>query len=70
MYQPDCFGDPTYTSDAFYYCANDINAWLGGNDDDGGVHYNSGVPNRVFTLLVDGGTIYQVDIVRDRPYET
>jgi Zn-dependent metalloprotease len=47
MWKPTCYGDPGKVSDAEYKCSS---------DDNGGVHSNSGVPNRGYTLLVDGGT--------------
>jgi hypothetical protein len=43
---PTCFGDPGKVSDPEYFC---------GSGDGGGVHYNSGVVNHGFALLVDGG---------------
>jgi Zn-dependent metalloprotease len=46
MWYPSCFGDPGSTSEPVYQC---------GEADDGGVHSNSGIPNRAFALLVDGG---------------
>lgn len=47
MWEPTCYGDPGKVSDAEYKCSA---------DDNGGVHSNSGVPNRGYSLLVDGGT--------------
>lgn len=47
MWKPTCYGDPGKVSDAEYKCST---------DDNGGVHSNSGVPNRGYALLVDGGT--------------
>lgn len=47
MWDPTCAGNPGKVSDPEYFCYA---------DDNGGVHYNSGVPNRAFSLLVDGGT--------------
>lgn len=47
MWDPTCAGNPGKVSDSEYYCSS---------ADNGGVHYNSGVPNRAFSLLVDGGT--------------
>ena len=46
MWQPTCYGDPGKVSDSQYFCTE---------DDNGGVHINSGVPNHLFALLVDGG---------------
>lgn len=47
MWDPTCDRDPGKLSDDEYFC---------GSDDDGGVHFNSGVPNHVYALVVDGGT--------------
>lgn len=47
MWNPNCMGDPAKVSDVQYVC---------NGSDSGGVHSNSGVPNRLYTLLVDGGT--------------
>lgn len=47
MWNPTCLGDPGKVSDGEYWC---------GTGDNGGVHFNSGVPNHAFTLMVDGGT--------------
>ncbi|MPY89243.1 MAG: hypothetical protein GEU99_15120 [Luteitalea sp.] len=47
MWTPTCLGQPAKVSDLQYFC---------GVADAGGVHINSGVPNRAFTLLADGGT--------------
>jgi Zn-dependent metalloprotease len=46
MYAPECFNHPSHTQSLLYYC---------GTLDDGGVHTNSAVINRIFALLVDGG---------------
>ena len=46
MWLPACFGDPGRVGDALYHCAR---------SDSGGVHHNSGIVNRLFALLVDGG---------------
>jgi Zn-dependent metalloprotease len=46
MWSPNCFGDPARVGSGSYYCRE---------DDNGGVHTNSGVPNHAFALLVDGG---------------
>ncbi len=45
MWEPTCFGDPGRVSDSEYECTT---------FDNGGVHINSGVPNRAFALMVDG----------------
>ena len=47
MWTPTCYGDPGKVSDGAYACST---------VDNGGVHTNSGVPNHLFALLVDGGT--------------
>ena len=47
MWEPNCYGNPNRVSDPMYHCAA---------TDSGGVHINSGVDNRAFSLLVDGGT--------------
>ncbi|MDX2418542.1 MAG: M4 family metallopeptidase, partial [Xanthomonadales bacterium] len=46
MWNPNCAGDPGKVTDSEYWC---------GTGDSGGVHFNSGVPNKAFTLMVDGG---------------
>src|SRR5690606_13143198 len=46
MWNPNCNGDPGKVTDSQYRC---------GEGDAGGVHSNSGVPNRAYSLLVDGG---------------
>ena len=46
MMDPTRFGDPDRTGSNLYYC---------GTGDNGGVHINSGVPNKAFALMVDGG---------------
>ncbi|GGF57557.1 M4 family metallopeptidase [Alteromonas lipolytica] len=47
MYTPTCYGDPGKVTDSEYFCST---------ADSGGVHYNSGVPNHAFALMVDGGS--------------
>lgn len=52
MWEPNCRNDPGAVGDDEYHCGEpDEN----GNTDNGGVHTNSGIPNRAFALLVDGG---------------
>ena len=46
LWMPSCFGDPDNTTSDDYMC---------GTLDNGGVHYNCGVPNHAFALVVDGG---------------
>ncbi|QCX27769.1 M4 family metallopeptidase [Nocardioides jishulii] len=53
MWNPTCYGDPGKVTDAEYHCDT---------SDAGGVHSNSGVPNRTFTLLTDGGTYNEVAV--------
>ena len=48
MWSPECDGDPGSRSSSQYWCQE---------GDNGGVHINSGVPNRAFSLLVDGGQL-------------
>jgi Zn-dependent metalloprotease len=47
MSNPPAFGDPDRVGSPLYFC---------GRGDSGGVHTNSGVPNKNFYLLVEGGT--------------
>ncbi len=47
MWNPGCYDNPGKVSDNNYHCET---------DDFGGVHLNSGVPNHLYALLVDGGT--------------
>ena len=47
MLDPTRFSDPDRTNSSYYYC---------GTADNGGVHTNSGVPNKAYALMVDGGT--------------
>ena len=51
MYAPTCHyhGDSTYSP--YYYC---------GHSDYGGVHWNSGVVNRLYSVLVDGGVYDEI----------
>ncbi len=53
MWNPTCYGDPGKVSDAEYKCST---------DDNGGVHSNSGVVNRGYSLLVDGGDYNGVSV--------
>lgn len=48
MWNPNCNGDPGSALDSNYYWCT--------TGDAGGVHINSGVPNHLYALLVDGGT--------------
>jgi Zn-dependent metalloprotease len=45
MWMPGCYGDPGAVTDGRYFCSE---------DDNGGVHTNSGVINRAYALSVDG----------------
>ena len=53
MWKPSCLGAPDAATDERYHCAA---------SDNGGVHVNSGVPNRAFALLVDGGRARGIDV--------
>ncbi|MEJ6792729.1 MAG: M4 family metallopeptidase [Lacinutrix sp.] len=46
MWNPPCNGDPGKVTGGDYWCSE---------GDSGGVHINSGIPNHVYALLVDGG---------------
>jgi bacillolysin len=48
MKNPNRFYQPGKSSDPELFC--------GGNIDAGGVHYNSGIPNHAYQLMVDGGS--------------
>jgi cysteine-rich repeat protein len=48
---PTIFGSPGKVSDPQYLCFSTCF-----DPDNGGVHYNSGVPNHAYALMVDGGT--------------
>ena len=50
----DPFDDPGKMSDAQFKCFT--NGWTNANQDGGGVHSNSGIPNHAYALMVDGGT--------------
>jgi len=47
MQNPPAFGDPDRMTSALYYL---------GADDNGGVHFNSGINNKAAYLMVDGGS--------------
>ncbi len=47
LWNPPCNNDPGKVTDGQYRC---------GEQDSGGVHSNSGIPNHAYSLLVDGGT--------------
>lgn len=47
MWDPTCKNDPGKVTDSQYVCST---------FDNGGVHINSGIPNKAYALLVDGGT--------------
>ncbi|MBX3015097.1 MAG: M4 family metallopeptidase [Caldilineaceae bacterium] len=55
LWNPVCYGDPGKVSDTQYTCDENL-------VDNGGVHINSGVPNHLFALLVDGGTYNNVTV--------
>lgn len=50
MSDPTLFGDPGKMSDAQFVCGDDY------RQDRGGVHSNSGVPNKAYYLMVDGAS--------------
>jgi Zn-dependent metalloprotease len=60
MSNPNAFGDPAKVSDPRFLCPNEPF----GGDDLGGVHTNSGVPNKAYTLMVDGGTFNGITVAR------
>ena len=47
LWHPECRADPGRVTSPIYHCST---------SDGGGVHTNSGVPNHLYALLVDGGT--------------
>jgi Zn-dependent metalloprotease len=51
MHAASCFSDGDTTYSPYYYC---------GDEDEGGVHGNSGVVNRLYSVLVDGGVYDEV----------
>ena len=55
MMDPTIHGDPGKTSDPQFVCENTGN-FFASNNDAGGVHSNSGVPNHAYALMVDGDT--------------
>ncbi|MEZ4732273.1 MAG: M4 family metallopeptidase [Caldilineaceae bacterium] len=55
MWHPVCYGDPGKVTDNEYTCDVAL-------EDSGGVHQNSGVPNHLFALLVDGGVYNNVTV--------
>jgi Zn-dependent metalloprotease len=57
MYFPECYLDPSHTHSDNYFCADSASDHFNDWDDSGGVHYNSGVVNRLFAVAVDGGAI-------------
>jgi hypothetical protein len=50
LWVPECKNDPSHRSSSDYACMPTIT-------DNGGVHTNSGLVNRAFTLLTDGGSL-------------
>lgn len=52
MWNPTCFNHPGKVSDPEYHCGELDSRH---RFDSGGVHFNSGIPNHAFALLVDGG---------------
>ncbi|WP_184838890.1 M4 family metallopeptidase [Allocatelliglobosispora scoriae] len=57
MANPNTFGDPARYNDPLWYTDT-----LGAERDNGGVHYNSGVANKLASLLADGGTFNGVKV--------
>jgi Zn-dependent metalloprotease len=55
LWNPECKNDPSSRSSARYEC-ND------GSFDNGGVHINSGLVNRTFSILVDGGVLNDITV--------
>lgn len=53
MSNPPLYGQPDTTDSSYYFC---------GGDDQGGVHINSGIPNKCAYLMVDGGTFNGVTV--------
>ena len=47
------YGNPASCGSELYFC---------GSSDSGGVHTNSGVPNKAYTLMVDGGSLNGVTV--------
>ena len=52
MWNPTCYNHPGKVSDPEYHCGELDSRY---KFDNGGVHFNSGIPNHAFALLVDGG---------------
>ncbi len=50
LWLPECKNDPSDRASTLYACLNE-------STDHGGVHTNSGLVNRTFTLLTDGGNL-------------
>lgn len=55
---PNVFGQPARTSDPLYLCSTTCTE----QNDQGGLHTNSGVPNHAYALMVDGGTFNGVTV--------
>ena len=53
MWSPECQNDPSSRTSARFHCAD---------SDNRGVHINSGLVNRTFSLLVDGGSLNGVTV--------
>jgi bacillolysin len=54
MMTPTAFDHPGKMSDPQLFCAS--SGWTDSNEDSGGVHLNSGIPNHAYALMVDGGS--------------
>jgi hypothetical protein len=57
MRNPNAFNDPGKVSAARFVCR-------AFSFDNGGVHINSGVPNKAYALMVDGGTYNGITVTR------
>lgn len=53
MAYPNRYNHPDKVSSPYYYC---------GTGDNGGVHFNSGVPNKAYAMLIDGGVFNGYEI--------
>jgi Zn-dependent metalloprotease len=54
MMNPGVFSDPARMTDPNFFCTDQ--GWTDPFSDSGGVHFNSGIPNHAYALMVDGGT--------------
>jgi len=56
MQLPECFQQPGYVGSELLFCVDPAEE-RGPDNDNGGVHINSGIPNKAFQLMVDGGIL-------------